>query len=295
MRKWIFGFGFILLAVLIWYLFMKPYDFSVSFKAKTLPEIVNQSVKVWNEKVEGSIEQNSDKSFDQKIKTNNSLLTYHWEVYLPNDSISKVTVFVKDENLSLLDKLKIPFLDTNYEKAAKKDLTEFLELLNDQLKNIRISILGVSSIDSTYCAYVPIKGKQFEKARGMMEYYGLLSTIFIDKDVELNGPPFIEITKWDRETDSIFYNFCYPIIKKDSLPSTFSKVQYKQFDARKAIKAIYNGNYMTSDRAWYALQHYAEKNSLEIIDLPIEVFKNNPNMGGNELDWETTVYLPLKE
>lgn len=294
MRKWILGFSFVLLAVLIWYLFIKPYDFSISFKAKTLPEIVNQSVKVWNGKVQGSIEQNSDGSFEQKIKTKNDLLSYHWEVIMPNDSISTVTVYVKDENLSLLDKLKIPFSDTNNEKVAKKDLTEFLELLNDQLKNIKIAIIGVSSIDSTYCAYVPIEGKQFEKARGMMEYYGLLSTIFIDKDVELNGPPFIEITKWDRETDSIFYNFCYPIIKKDSLPQ-YNKVKYKKFEGRKAIKAIYNGNYMTSDRAWYALQHYAEKNSLETIDLPIEVFKNNPNMGGNELEWETTVYLPLKE
>ena len=294
MRKWILGLGFVLIAVIIWYLFIKPFDFSVSFKAKTLPEIINQSVKVWNGQVKGTIAQNSSGNIEQRIQTQNDSLTYHWDISMLNDSISQVKVFVKDENLSILDKLKIPFSDTNYEKAVKEDLTEFLVLLNDQLKNIKITIIGVSSIDSTYCAYVPIKGKQFEKARGMMEYYSLLSSMFIDKDVELNGPPFVEITKWDRETDSIFYNFCYPIIKKDSLPP-HNKVKYKQFEGRKAIKAIYNGNYMTSDRAWYALQHYAEKNSLDIIDLPIEVFKNNPNMGGNELEWETAVYLPLKE
>ena len=90
MRKWIQGFGFIMLAVLIWYLFIKPYDFSVSFKAKTFPEIVNQSVKVWNREVKGSIEQNSDGSLEQKIQTQNSLLTYHWDVTMSNDSVSQV-------------------------------------------------------------------------------------------------------------------------------------------------------------------------------------------------------------
>jgi effector-binding domain-containing protein len=128
----------------------------------------------------------------------------------------------------------------------------------------------------------------------MMENYGLLSTLFIETDVELNGNPFIEITKWDRETDSIFYNFCYPIIKKDSLPQN-EKIKYKQFDTRKAIKAIYNGNYMTSDRAWYTIKNYAKNNSIEVIDTPIEVFLSNPNMGGNELDWTTHVYLPIKQ
>ena len=68
MRKWIQGFGFIMLAVLIWYLFIKPYDFSVSFKAKTFPEIVNQSVKVWNREVKGSIEQ----KFRRELRAKNS-------------------------------------------------------------------------------------------------------------------------------------------------------------------------------------------------------------------------------
>ena len=294
MRKWILGFALVFLGVLIWFLFIRSYDFTVSFKAKTLPEIVNQSVKVWNKKIEGSLERQPNGNIIQKIQSKDRSLSYLWNVEQRSDSTSQVTVYVVDENLTFLNKLRIPFSDTAYEEAVKKNLTKYLELLNDQLKNIRIEIIGMSTIDATYCAYVPIKGKQFAKARGMMENYGLLSTIFIDTDVELNGHPFIEITKWDRETDSIFYNFCYPIIKKDSLPHN-EKIKYKQFDTRKAIKAIYNGNYMTSDRAWYTIKNYAKNNDIEVIDTPIEVFLNNPNMGGNELEWITHVYLPVKQ
>ena len=52
---------------------------------------------------------------------------------------------------------------------------------------------------------------------------------------------------------------------------------------------------MTSDRAWYAIKNYAKNNAIEVLDTPIEVFLNNPNMGGNELDWTTHVYLPIKQ
>jgi effector-binding domain-containing protein len=294
MRKWILGFAFVFFGVIIWFLFIRPYDFTVSFTAKTLPEIVNQSVKVWNKKIDGTLERQPNEDLVQKVQLDDRALSYQWHAEQLSDSTSRVTVSIVNDSLSVLEKLSIPFSDTPYEEAVKNNLTEYLTLLNDQLKNIKIEVVGASSIEGTYCAYIPIKGKQFAKARGMMENYGLLSTFFIDTDIKLNGQPFIEITKWDRETDSIFYNFCYPIIKKDSLPQN-KKIKYKQFDARNAIKAIYNGNYMTSDRAWYTLKNYADNNGIEVIDTPIEVFLSNPNMGGNELEWVTHVYLPTKK
>ncbi len=57
---------------------------------------------------------------------------------------------------------------------------------------------------------------------------------------------------------------------------------------------MFNGNYITSDRAWFSLIDYDEKNSYEIVALPLEVFHNNPNMGSNEKDWKTEIYMPLK-
>lgn len=186
----------------------------------------------------------------------------------------------------------IPYIATAYEIYVENDLTDYLTLLNDQLKNTKIELLGTSTITATYCAYIPIKGKQLEKAKGMMQNYSLLSTLFVDQNVQLNGSPFIEVIEWDRSNDSLHYNFCFPIIKKDTLPQ-HEEIKYKQFNGGRAIKAIYNGNYMTSDRAWYALLNYAKNNDLDVKNTAVEVFENNPNMGGNELDWKAYVYLLL--
>ena len=96
------------------------------------------------------------------------------------------------------------------------------------------------------------------------------------------------------QNDSIVFNFCYPIIKKDSLP-TIKDVVYKEFIGMKSLKAIYNGNYMTSDRAWYTLLDYAKKNAIEVDKKPIEFFFNNPNMGGDAFRWKAEIYMPLSD
>ena len=72
-------------------------------------------------------------------------------------------------------------------------------------------------------------------------------------------------------------------------------IKFKEVKGQKALKAIYNGNYITSDRTWYALVDEAKKRGLKISGNPIEVFHSNPNMGGDELLWKAEIYMPLDE
>jgi effector-binding domain-containing protein len=139
-----------------------------------------------------------------------------------------------------------------------------------------------------------MKGLQIEKARGMMQNYSLLTSILSTENITMNGTPFVEITNWNTQNDSIAYNFCFPVIKSDSLPVD-SRIQYKQYNGAKALKATYNGNYITSDRAWYALVDYAENNNIKIDKKPLEVFYSNPNFGGDVLKWKAEIYMPIKE
>ena len=126
-----------------------------------------------------------------------------------------------------------------------------------------------------------------------MQNYSLLSNVLIQNKVQLNGPPFVEVTEWNVQNDSIKYDFCFPIIRSERLPE-HEIVKYKRVFAKKALKATYNGNYITSDRAWYVLLEKAKAMGKEIEMRPIEYFYNNPNMGGNELEWKAEVYMPLK-
>jgi effector-binding domain-containing protein len=295
MKKIILVVVALVLAGLVWYLFIKPYDYLVTFNAKTVPGTINQSIKLWGTTLKDSrlLSQEGFTHLEQNITFSDSTYLYQWDIIPLTDSTSKVKVYVKDLDHSLKNKIAIPFLNTNFEKRTISTVKDFHEKLNEHISKFRVKIIGKNELRSTYCAYVTIKTSQFGKAQGMMNDFPLLNTILADNGIKLNGRPFLEVTEWDKETDSIQFDFCYPIIKSDSLP-VHPDLKYKQFNSRNALMAIYNGNYITSDRAWYALLDYARKNNIDITELPVEVFHNNPNMGGDALSWKTEVYMPLK-
>ena len=288
--------GFILGVFLLWYLIIKPYDYLVTFKVKTSAGTINQSIKLWNTSLANSspIQQENLKNLTQQIIVKDSTFNYDWSISSVNDSISKVNVYVTDIDHSFANKISIPFGTTDFEKRTQNTITDFIDKLKEHLNKIRVRVVGIDSTRTTYCAYIPMKGLQIEKARGMMQNYSLLTSVLSAENIEMNGTPFVEITNWNTQNDSIAYNFCFPVIKSDSLPID-PRIQYKQYSGVKALKASYNGNYITSDRAWYALLDYAGNNDIEIVKKPLEVFYSNPNFGGDELKWEAQIYLPIKD
>ena len=288
--------GFLSVGFLLWYLIIKPYDYLVTFKIKTTAGTINQSIKLWNTSIENSrpIQQENLKNLTQQIIIKDSTYNYEWSISSLNDSISKVSVYVTDIDHSFANKISIPFGTTDFEKRTQNTITDFIEKLKEHLSKTRVSEVVVDSTRSTYCAYIPMKGLQIEKASGMMQNYSLLTSVLSVENIEMNGTPFVEITNRNTQNDSITYNFCFPVIKSDSLPKD-ARIEYKQYNGVKALKAIYNGNYITSDRAWYALLDYAENHDIVVAKKPLEVFYSNPNFGGDELQWKAEIFIPIKE
>jgi len=294
-KRVVFGITILMLGGLIWYLFLKPNDYIVTFKSKAIPGALNQEIKLWASGLENAefIEQRDLTNFVHQIEFNDSIHRYEWAIKPINDSISKIKVSIKDIDNSLLNRIYIPFFNSDFEKRTKKTLMDCMTTIKEHTERFKVTVIGPSTIEPKFYAYVSLKSKQKEKALKMMENYSFLNSILIKNGLQLDGQPFIEINDWSIQKDSISYNFCYPIIQPDSLP-VIKGLQFKQLVEQKAIKAIYNGNYITSDRAWYHLLEYANKNDISIKQQPLEIFYSNPNMGGNELDWKAEIFMPLQ-
>lgn len=284
-----------IIVVTLWYLF-KPYDYTVEFKSKALVGTINQTLKLWNTNLDQSkpMHQVAMGDLVQNLKFDGSDYDFHWEFSKIDDSTTQVHIGMKDLQQRLKNRIHILFNSAEYKKKVNLKVSNFLLVLNTHLERFKVKIEGETTFPATYCAYISVKTKQFIKAKGMMENYGILDTYLIENGIELNGKPIVEITSWDMKTDSIAFNFCYPIIKKEGLP-IHPKIKYKEIKGVKAIKAVYNGNYITSDRAWYAIIEYAKKRNIPIKNTPIEVFTNNPNMGGDEITWVSEIYMPIEE
>lgn len=296
MKKALLALGAILVVAAGWYLFIKPSDYIINFKVKTTPGTVMQSVISWNYDLPDSeiIAQNGISQVVQQRHFGDSVVNYNYSAKMLNDSITQVSVGVTDLNHSLINRLTVPFTNSVFKSRSIANVDTFFEILREHLDQIKIEVTGIDKTRATYCAYIPLKGLQVEKALGMMQNYGYIGDVLLANNVELNGPPIIEVTDWNMETDSIAYNFCFPIKRSENLPIT-KDIKYKRLFEKEAIHAVYNGNYITSDRAWYALLEYAKMNDIEVENKPVEIFYNNPNMGGNELNWKADIYLPLKQ
>lgn len=288
-------FGITVIGALIWYLLIKPHDYVVRFKTKASSGTVNQLIKFWIGQKEDAefIAQKNLSDFSHNIRFNDSTFIYRWKVEPMNDSISRVKVYVVDSDHSLGNRVTLPFSETDFEKRTKQTIKNAANLLQEHLESFKVTVVSDGEITSKYCACIPLKSTQMQKAAGMMENYSFLSNFIAANKMKLNGRPMIEVENWNMQNDSISYNFCFPILKKDSLPQR-ENIVYKQIKSQKVLRAIYNGNYITSDRAWYELLEYAEANKIPIEKKPLEIFHTNPNMGGNALEWEADVFMPLK-
>lgn len=283
-----------LLGALIWLVFLKPGDFVAVLEARSVPGTINHTLKTWSRSLENSdISQGTDQNhLRQELRSNDSLFVFEWEMNRENDSLTLIEVGVSLESANPLMRIRNLFSDTDFKRRSRNTILDFNEKLKEHLASFRVRIDGQASLDPTFCACVTIENGQLEKALGMMQNYALLSDMLLESKIELKGMPFVEVTHWDQEKEQLKYNFCYPIVKKDSLPSD-GLVSFKQFAGGHYLKATYNGNYISSDRAWYALLDYAEQHGIEIEEKPVEVFFNNPNMGGDELEWRADIYMPL--
>ncbi len=288
--------GAVLLCGLLWYFFLKPHDYVVRFEVKALPGTINQTIKYWSNGLDDTefLGQNDLSDLKYRIKFNDSAYIYHWKMEAADDSVSRIKVYVTDDDHSLANRLAIPFSETDFEKRTKKTVGDFAKVLKDHLQSFKVNITGQVGIPAKYCACVSLKGTQAVKARGMMENYSLLSSVMAEKNTPLDGRPIIEVEDWNMQNDSLSYNFCFPVVPSDSLPKR-PGIFYKNISQKPAIHAVYNGDYITSDRAWYALLDYAEKKNITVDKKPLEVFHTNPNMGGNALEWEAEVFMPISE
>lgn len=287
--------GLIVLGALIWYLFFKPYDYLVRFTAKTFPGTINQSIKLWSLTMADAklLEQDGLNHIKQRIQFGDTTYIYQWDIKPINDSTSKVHVHIKDIDHSLKNRLTLPFLDTKFERKTVETLEDFNKKLNEHIKKFKVRVIGKEEIKPVYYAYVSFQSNQVKKANNMIKSFPAMESLFTKNELTFIGKPFIEIEHWDMANDSIRYNFCYPI-KKSERSRLPSNIQHKQLEGKKALKAVYNGNYITSDRAWYALMDYAEKHRIPITGKPVEFFNSNPSLGGDELSWEAVIYMPLK-
>ncbi|MAO07550.1 MAG: hypothetical protein CL596_02425 [Alteromonas sp.] len=289
-----------MLVGLLWYLFIKKDHYQITFTTPESPGMVYHHLMDWpiyGKKDSISINLVSEERYQhiaQQVSVNDSLFLFEWSFERKNDSTTQVKAKITDIEHPIKQKVQIPFSNNAFKKRAFKSVYDVAQELKNKSENFKIGSVSDTLLPSTYCAYIPLKATTKTKAQVMLSNISFVIPTLKDDSISLSGPPFLEVTHWNQANDSIYFNFCFPIPKKESLPQS-PYFSYKETAPKKGLKVVFNGNYRISHNAWYALLDHAERNNRKVESLPTEVFWNDPHEGGESLRWKTDILLPLKK
>ncbi len=294
MKKIITVLLLILFGVSGWYFFVKPDDYRITFEVQALPGVVCQTLKTWDmsNAATSLVRRSYPDELEQKVQVNGRHYVYAWHISLLKKNTSRVVVKIVEPQKSLLNRWRVLFTKTQLEEDAQSLLRTFYTRLNEHLENYSVKLIGYDSLTRRYGVYLPLVSTQLGKAEAMMQNYGLISSFLTTHDIQPDGVPAVEITRWDQKSDSLWFNFIFPIQFKEELPK-HPMLAYKWIEPVKALKAEYYGNYITSDRAWYELLHEAQTQGGEVAASPIEFFHTNPNQDRDDQKWKAEVFMPL--
>lgn len=290
----------VMVGVLSWHFIIKSYNYRISFITKDPAGLVYSNLLAWqavkNMEDSSSVsiqERVPFESLTQQLSIKDSLFEYRWKIEPETDSTTRVTAYVTDLNNRWIQNLYTPVYKNEFVKRNLSVVQDLGEEWINYRDRYRVGAVEEAAVESRYCAYLTVETTTSQKARTMITNIADVMGYINTNALELVGDPFLQVTKWDRATDSISFDFCFPIKRTDSLPAS-KVVKFKEVAAFNGIKTIFNGNYSISDKSWYWLIRHANNNNLEVDYLPFEIYKNDPHMGGDPLQWDAEVYLPLK-
>lgn len=299
-------FSFLVLAIiltgLIWYLFLKGYNYKLTFETSLPPGAVYASLSNWERlkpNKEDSItfgKMEPFKEISYSVIDPDSTFNFNWKINRTPDDRTQVVTYVSDLENSLVQNLTVPFKKNDFVHRSVSEATYFLSYLKKIENNYEVKILSDSiyKVPAESFLYIRIKSRISEKANEMANYITYIMGFIRQYDIPLDGNPFIQVNKIDFDNNVIEYDFCFPVKIKDDIPIP-ENIYYKETSEFNAIKASFRGNYRDTEFAWYELIDYARRNKIDVENTPLEIYLNDPQGGTNSTEWLADIYLPLKQ
>ncbi|MEO1029798.1 MAG: hypothetical protein AAFX55_00250 [Bacteroidota bacterium] len=300
-KKMLYVITGILVMLAAWYFFVKDYDYQITFKSKNPKGFVYNNIKTWNnnrpvkDTMVKTISSIPFSEIQQKYyPAKDSTINIKWELDKINDSLTKIIGYFKSDHGGPLLRTQLLFSTPDFVKQS----LDFAKGLNRRIKS-RSKLYKLSDVDtimvpSKQYVYVLCDATLQTKAKSMIANNGYVLQYLRKNNLELTDFPFVDIQSWNKQTDSIRFKFCFPI--KTAHQSQESDIKFDERPQYKALRIRFNGNYSKSHMAWYAFNDYFEANhSTEQQILPTEIFLDDPNQGGEDIQWRADIVLPLNQ
>lgn len=293
--KWLLGIAVLVAAA--WYFFLKDYHYQVSFRNDRPALVIYNHIMDWPAYDRDSLEIETLSSVSpseiiQNIRKADSSFTYRWEIQRKANETVKVTAYITDNDHDLIQKLKAPFGNNDFVSRSIRNTKTVARALQLKSETYKVHSIKDTVVTTNYCACLALSSTVEKKAATMLQNIGVITNYIHENSIEIDGDPFLEVTRWDQNKKEIDFNFCFPVKEKEIMPPHTS-VKLKTGRKFSALKAEFNGNYRNSHYAWYYLLDHADSKGVPMDKLPLEIYLNDPHVGGDPLQWKALIFLPL--
>lgn len=220
-----------------------------------------------------------------------SVYEYEWAFERVSDSLTHVRVRIGDVKHFWYQKWSVMFGMNEFVERHLSIVKKLKKEFEVNQSGYRTSAVSIDTVPSYRYMYLSASSTVEGKAKAMMKETSHAMNFINKNDLRMNSSPFLYIKSWDREKDSIHFDFCFPIAKDTTLVHPEFKIGF--LEKQTALSLTFNGNYSISNIGWYTLIDYANQHEVDVEYTPIEFFKNDPHSFGDPMSWEARVYLPL--
>jgi effector-binding domain-containing protein len=282
------------------FLLTRPSDYQAHFTAKTVLDIAYFSILNWNSWNRNELipkfeilNKTPVSSVSMKVSVHDSTLVFKWKFEKVSDSITRIRVYVSDSQRKYYNRLIGRFFNTPFKNSVRSNLFDIKSRLEFLSKSVHYEFTGYSQLEKKSCVCMNLKSTIRGKAMTMLSNVTELNQFVSQNNLELNGPPFLVIYDWSELSDSIRYDFCFPVRRTDAVPEN-PKIKLKTIETMDAVKTDFYGNYSLTDVTWHNLAEEVKKMGHTSNHKIVEVFYNDPHAGGNELEWKAGIYMGVK-
>ena len=214
----------------------------------------------------------------------------------PNGDSTKLTMsFSTDLGMNpLMRWMGTVMFPSEMEKAFDHNLSKLKEIAEAKPKfTVQFSEEATPSLSYVGIAVTAMSTEDIDAMSAhMAKSYGELAMALGKAKVEITGPAFCIIDKWDEATKQTDFTCAFPVAADAKVPAKYA---IKQTTSAPAIKATSLGSYNNLGTAHEQMMQYLEYKKLELNGSVLEVYVTDPEMEKDTTKWITEIYYPIKQ
>lgn len=295
MRKRKLKIGVIILTILtlIFYFYILPFDYKVSFKTQHSPWGTYHFMEN-NFDIEELLISN-DNHFEFKIKlTEEESKQYdlEWEAKALNSEITQLTIYAKFKKDRFEEKIKLILKKSPYVNRILGNITNLRSKLQNEINNYSYGSIQKDTLNEILCLCTKIDSKIKNKANEMNRSIDYLASYLPPGRKEY---PLLYINALNFKKQTISFDFCFPILEEKPVVIDNSDVFIAKKPSILGFSQTFYGNYSRTHQGWFkAIQRLGFLN--EKIEFPIlEIFYDSPFSGADDTKWKSNLYFLTKK